>query len=107
MPEELNEFAELCKPLVEYLTKRNVPYESIVVTQEKAELLEVKMGIPVNRPGSAEDKKMSISEMTSDGILRQQLELLAEWSTKCDDMHGLNELTQAMVSIYRATGVGF
>ena len=44
-------------------------------------------------------KKKQISEMNTDEILRQQLELLAEKSRKTKSINELEKLTNAMISI--------
>lgn len=53
----------------------------------------------INKKGVRRVKKKQISEMNTDEILRQQLELLAEKSRKTKSINELEKLTNAMISI--------
>lgn len=45
-----------------------------------------------------------LSDMTDAEILRQQLELLAEKSERCQDARGLSILTEAMIQLIQVKG---
>lgn len=48
--EELDEFKELCKPLIDYLHKNYIPHTSILITWDSAEIFESVMGTPFEVP---------------------------------------------------------
>lgn len=49
MEEKLNDLECLCRPIIEYLRAEHNPHTVIVIKEDKIELLQQEIGIPVSK----------------------------------------------------------